>query len=101
MSQLPLKTKRGHQTPRAKITDGGSHPTWVLGPKPRSSSFVIDETPLQPQSPFFSDSLLPCQVNVVPSASRVTLLENLSRFWPIIQIRIKRCQQVGPEGAGL
>eukprot|EP00073_Rattus_norvegicus_P010904 NP_001178511.1 cullin-9 [Rattus norvegicus] len=34
-------------------------------------------------------------VNVVPSASRVTLLENLSRFWPIIQIRIKRCQQGG------
>ncbi|XP_069879789.1 cullin-9 isoform X1 [Dipodomys merriami] len=34
-------------------------------------------------------------VNVIPSASRVTLLENLNRFWPIIQIRIKRCQQGG------
>lgn len=31
----------------------------------------------------------------MPSASRVVLLENLNRFWPIIQIRIKRCQQVG------
>lgn len=38
---------------------------------------------------------MPCQVNVLPSASRVILLENLTRFWPIIQIRIKRCQQVG------
>uniref|UniRef100_A0A2K5DIS5 Cullin 7 n=1 Tax=Aotus nancymaae TaxID=37293 RepID=A0A2K5DIS5_AOTNA len=37
----------------------------------------------------------PCQVNVMPSASRVILLENLTRFWPIIQIRIKRCQQGG------
>ncbi|XP_015984164.2 cullin-9 isoform X1 [Rousettus aegyptiacus] len=34
-------------------------------------------------------------VNVVPSASRVILLENLNRFWPVIQIRIKRCQQGG------
>nr|XP_012304106.1 cullin-7 isoform X3 [Aotus nancymaae] len=34
-------------------------------------------------------------VNVMPSASRVILLENLTRFWPIIQIRIKRCQQGG------
>ncbi|XP_071074561.1 cullin-7 [Dasypus novemcinctus] len=34
-------------------------------------------------------------VNVMPSASRVVLLENLSHFWPIIQIRIKRCQQGG------
>ncbi|XP_031203400.1 cullin-9 isoform X4 [Mastomys coucha] len=34
-------------------------------------------------------------VNVMPSASRVTLLENMNRFWPIIQIRIKRCQQGG------
>ncbi|XP_006860546.1 PREDICTED: cullin-9 [Chrysochloris asiatica] len=34
-------------------------------------------------------------VNVLPSASRVILLENLNRFWPIIQIRIKRCQQGG------
>lgn len=37
---------------------------------------------------------MPYQVNVLPSASRVILLENLTRFWPIIQIRIKRCQQV-------
>ncbi|XP_060045824.1 cullin-9 isoform X2 [Erinaceus europaeus] len=34
-------------------------------------------------------------VNVLPSATRVVLLENLNRFWPIIQIRIKRCQQGG------
>ncbi|XP_037536667.1 cullin-9 [Nematolebias whitei] len=34
-------------------------------------------------------------VNVAPSASRVVLLENMSRFWSIIQIRIKRCQQGG------
>ncbi|XP_077351979.1 cullin-9 isoform X2 [Festucalex cinctus] len=34
-------------------------------------------------------------VNVPTSASRVVLLENVSRFWPIIQIRIKRCQQGG------
>nr|XP_044632640.1 cullin-7 isoform X3 [Equus asinus] len=34
-------------------------------------------------------------VNVMPSASRLILLENLNRFWPIIQIRIKRCQQGG------
>ncbi|XP_074166944.1 cullin-9 isoform X1 [Sminthopsis crassicaudata] len=34
-------------------------------------------------------------VNVMPSASRVLLLENLTRFWPILQIRIKRCQQGG------
>ncbi|XP_072801060.1 cullin-9 isoform X2 [Vicugna pacos] len=34
-------------------------------------------------------------VSVMPSASRVILLENLTRFWPVIQIRIKRCQQGG------
>nr|XP_045011843.1 cullin-7 isoform X2 [Jaculus jaculus] len=34
-------------------------------------------------------------VNVMPCASRVTLLENLTCFWPVIQIRIKRCQQGG------
>ncbi|XP_057554210.1 cullin-9 isoform X2 [Hippopotamus amphibius kiboko] len=34
-------------------------------------------------------------VNVMPSASRVVLLENLNRFWPVIQIRVKRCQQGG------
>lgn len=36
----------------------------------------------------------PPQVNVVASASRVVLLESMTRFWSIIQIRIKRCQQV-------
>ncbi|XP_077192738.1 cullin-9-like isoform X2 [Paroedura picta] len=34
-------------------------------------------------------------VNVPPSANRVTLLENMSCFWPVIQIKIKRCQQGG------
>ncbi|XP_068922052.1 cullin-7 [Petaurus breviceps papuanus] len=34
-------------------------------------------------------------VNVMPSDSRVLLLENMTRFWPILQIRIKRCQQGG------
>uniref|UniRef100_A0A8C1MU41 Uncharacterized protein n=1 Tax=Cyprinus carpio TaxID=7962 RepID=A0A8C1MU41_CYPCA len=34
-------------------------------------------------------------VNVAPSASHVVLLENMTRFWPIIQIRVKRCQQGG------
>ncbi|KAJ3610489.1 hypothetical protein NHX12_022581 [Muraenolepis orangiensis] len=34
-------------------------------------------------------------VNVPPSARRVVLLENMTRFWSIIQIRIKRCQQGG------
>ncbi|XP_039889665.1 cullin-9 isoform X2 [Simochromis diagramma] len=34
-------------------------------------------------------------VNVPPSASRVVLLENMTRFWPIVQIRVKRCQQGG------
>ncbi|KAK5615777.1 hypothetical protein CRENBAI_022306 [Crenichthys baileyi] len=34
-------------------------------------------------------------VNVAASASRVVLLENMTRFWSIIQIRIKRCQQGG------
>ncbi|XP_061693307.1 cullin-9 [Syngnathoides biaculeatus] len=34
-------------------------------------------------------------VNVTTSASRVVLLENVNRFWAIIQIRIKRCQQGG------
>ncbi|KAG8123156.1 hypothetical protein E2320_018681, partial [Naja naja] len=32
-------------------------------------------------------------VNVPPLSTRVILLENLTRFWPIIQIKIKRCQQ--------
>ncbi|XP_027694231.1 cullin-9-like isoform X2 [Vombatus ursinus] len=34
-------------------------------------------------------------VNVMPSDSQVLLLENMTRFWPILQIRIKRCQQGG------
>ncbi|XP_069464995.1 cullin-9-like isoform X2 [Ambystoma mexicanum] len=34
-------------------------------------------------------------VNVPATASRIVLLENLTRFWPIIQIKIKRCQQGG------
>ncbi|KAF7645149.1 hypothetical protein LDENG_00209140, partial [Lucifuga dentata] len=34
-------------------------------------------------------------VNVTPSANRVVLVENMTRFWPIIQIRVKRCQQGG------
>uniref|UniRef100_G3UU26 Uncharacterized protein n=1 Tax=Meleagris gallopavo TaxID=9103 RepID=G3UU26_MELGA len=34
-------------------------------------------------------------VTVLPSASRVVLLENMTRFWPVIQIRVKRCQQGG------
>lgn len=38
-------------------------------------------------------------VNVPPSASRIVLLENMTRFWSIVQIRIKRCQQVRPKAA--
>ncbi|XP_040409899.1 cullin-9-like isoform X4 [Cygnus olor] len=34
-------------------------------------------------------------VTVLPSASRVVLLKNMTRFWPVIQIRVKRCQQGG------
>ncbi|XP_070788437.1 cullin-9-like [Pituophis catenifer annectens] len=34
-------------------------------------------------------------VNVLPTANRVVLLENMGRFCPIIQIKIKRCQQGG------
>ncbi|XP_066172808.1 cullin-9-like [Sylvia atricapilla] len=34
-------------------------------------------------------------VTILPSDSRVILLENMSRFWPIVQIRVKRCQQGG------
>ncbi|KAM8947624.1 cullin-9 [Pelodytes ibericus] len=34
-------------------------------------------------------------VNIPSTASRVLLLENLTRFWPIIQVKIKRCQQGG------
>lgn len=41
------------------------------------------------------------QVTILPSDSRVILLENMTRFWPVIQIRVKRCQQVGEQGLGL
>ncbi|KAK9412103.1 cullin-9-like [Crotalus adamanteus] len=34
-------------------------------------------------------------VNVLPTANRIVLLENMARFWPVIQIKIKRCQQGG------
>ncbi|XP_068088703.1 cullin-9-like [Hyperolius riggenbachi] len=34
-------------------------------------------------------------VNIASTAGRVVLLENVTRFWPIIQIKIKRCQQGG------
>lgn len=34
-------------------------------------------------------------VNVAPSATRVVLLQNQTQFWPVVQIRIKRCQQGG------
>ncbi|XP_015666773.1 cullin-9-like [Protobothrops mucrosquamatus] len=34
-------------------------------------------------------------VNVPPLSTRVILLENMTHFWPIIQIKIKRCQQSG------
>ncbi|XP_062376199.1 cullin-9 isoform X1 [Sardina pilchardus] len=34
-------------------------------------------------------------VNVPPSANRIVLLENMTRFWSIVQIRVKRCQQGG------
>ncbi|XP_029608880.1 cullin-9 isoform X1 [Salmo trutta] len=34
-------------------------------------------------------------VNVPPSTNRIVLLENITRFWSIVQIRIKRCQQGG------
>ncbi|XP_063158524.1 cullin-9-like isoform X2 [Candoia aspera] len=34
-------------------------------------------------------------VSVPPSSTRVILLENMTCFWPIIQIKIKRCQQGG------
>ncbi|NXB85112.1 CUL9 protein, partial [Vidua chalybeata] len=34
-------------------------------------------------------------VTILPSDSRVILLENMNCFWPVIQIRVKRCQQGG------
>ncbi|XP_069811455.1 cullin-9-like isoform X2 [Dendropsophus ebraccatus] len=34
-------------------------------------------------------------VNVCGSASSVVLLENATRFWPVVQVKIKRCQQGG------
>lgn len=39
-------------------------------------------------------------MTILPSDSRVILLENMTRFWPIIQIQVKRCQQVGEQEAG-
>ena len=40
------------------------------------------------------------QVTILPSDSRVILLENMTRFWPIIQIRVKRGQQGRQQGPG-
>ncbi|NXU91967.1 CUL9 protein, partial [Xiphorhynchus elegans] len=34
-------------------------------------------------------------VTILPPDRRVILLQNMTRFWPIIQIRVKRCQQGG------
>ncbi|KAM4770805.1 cullin-9 isoform 2-T2 [Rhinophrynus dorsalis] len=34
-------------------------------------------------------------VNISSTAGRVLVLENATRFWPVIQIKIKRCQQGG------
>ncbi|XP_077137981.1 cullin-9-like [Ranitomeya variabilis] len=34
-------------------------------------------------------------VNISRSTSRVVLLENATRFWPVVQVKIKRCQQGG------
>ncbi|XP_075060626.1 cullin-9 isoform X2 [Mixophyes fleayi] len=34
-------------------------------------------------------------VNISSAAGRVVLIENVTRFWPIIQVKIKRCQQGG------
>ncbi|NXU69657.1 CUL9 protein, partial [Horornis vulcanius] len=34
-------------------------------------------------------------VTILPSDSRVILLENMTRCWPVVQIRVKRCQQGG------
>ncbi|XP_066451529.1 cullin-9 isoform X2 [Eleutherodactylus coqui] len=34
-------------------------------------------------------------VNISSSASHVVLLENATRFWPVVQVKIKRCQQGG------
>ncbi|KAJ7341193.1 hypothetical protein JRQ81_005019 [Phrynocephalus forsythii] len=34
-------------------------------------------------------------VKIPPLAGKVIVLENMSRFWPVIQISIKRCQQGG------
>ncbi|XP_054248494.1 cullin-9-like [Indicator indicator] len=34
-------------------------------------------------------------VTVLPSASRVILLQNMTQSWPLIQVRVKRCQQGG------
>ncbi|CAI9532052.1 unnamed protein product [Staurois parvus] len=34
-------------------------------------------------------------MNIASTAGRVLLLENITRFWPVIQVKIKRCQQGG------
>ncbi|XP_066451544.1 cullin-9-like isoform X2 [Eleutherodactylus coqui] len=34
-------------------------------------------------------------VNISSSASHIVLLENATRFWPVVQVKIKRCQQGG------
>ncbi|KAG8538593.1 hypothetical protein GDO81_022394 [Engystomops pustulosus] len=34
-------------------------------------------------------------VNISSSASRIVVLENATRFWPVVQVKIKRCQQGG------
>ncbi|KAM3930738.1 cullin-9-like [Leptodactylus fuscus] len=36
-------------------------------------------------------------VKISSSASRVVLLENATRFWPVVQVKIKRCQQGGTD----
>ncbi|XP_062427365.1 cullin-9-like isoform X5 [Rhea pennata] len=45
-------------------------------------------------SPMAANAVLNA-VTVLPSDSRVVLLENVPRFWPVVQIRVKRCQQGG------
>lgn len=38
--QVPT-ARRGHWTPRARVTDGCEHPVWVLGTGPRSSARAL------------------------------------------------------------
>lgn len=61
-------------------------PTWAEGRREQEQAPVHTRGADGPSAPY--------QVNVMPSASRVILLESLTRFWPVVQIRIKRCQQV-------